>query len=265
MPLRWLGNLREGRTRLPWGYGYEIGLSGVEFEDTLHPTRGGWRLSFTAHPEGPAPRDLHAGDEVAVLTEAKRPQVFRDDGAFDRRAYMAQQNIDLVATLRAPELIERISSPTPTLGTVLAQARRRLRDEIDVLFASTPQVAGVLRAMLLGDRSFVDRAEAADFQKTGGFHVLVVAGLHVGAVAFALYWVGRKLRLSRAWTMLFTLPTLAAYVAVVAERAPVLRAAMMAGKVMLGGFFFSPRGFVNSAAVVHPLFFVARHSARLRR
>src|SRR6202140_4736199 len=113
--------------------------------------------------EGAPPPDLHEGDEVAVLTEAKRPQVFKDDGAFDRRAYLAQQNIDLVATLRAPELVERISSPTATIGTVLARARRRLRDEIDELFANTPQAAGVLRAMLLGARSFLDKTDAADF------------------------------------------------------------------------------------------------------
>jgi len=80
----------------------------------------------------------------------------------------------------------------------------------------------MLRAMLLGDRSFVDQAEASDFQKTGVFHVLVVAGLHVGALAFALYWVGRKVRLSRVWTMLFTLTVLSAYVGVVEQRAPVL-------------------------------------------
>jgi len=163
-PLRWHGRLRDEPTRLPWGYGYEIELSGVAFEDALRAARGGLRLSFTAHPEGALPPDLHAGDEVAVLTEAKRPQVLRDEGAFDRRGYLAQQNIDLVATLRAPELIERIASPTPTIGTVLARARRRLRDEIDELLSSTPQVAGVLRAMLLGDRSFVDQAEAADFR-----------------------------------------------------------------------------------------------------
>jgi len=48
--------------------------------------------------------------------------------------------------------------------------------------------------MLLGDRSFVDREEGTDFQKTGVFHVLVLAGLHVGALAFALYWAGRRLR-----------------------------------------------------------------------
>src|SRR5260370_37453041 len=134
------------------------------------------------------PPDFHAGDEVAVLTEAKQPQVFKDEGAFDRRAYLAQQNIDLTATLRAPQLIERIASPAPTIRTILARARRRLRDEMDELFAGTPQVAGVLRAMLLGDRNFVDRAEAVDFEKTGLFHVLVVPGWRVVALRSAVYW-----------------------------------------------------------------------------
>ena len=257
-PLRWHGHLRDEPTRLPWGYGYEIELSGVEFEEALHPARGGLRVSFTAHPEGGPLPDLHAGDEVAVLTEARRPQVFRDEGAFDRRAYLAQQSIDLVATLRAPELIERIASPTPTIGTNLAWARRRLRDEIDELLAGVPQAAGVLRAMLLGDRSFVDQDEAVDFQKTGVFHVLVVAGLHVGALAFALYWAGRKLRLSRLWTMLFTLTTLSAYVAVVEQRAPVLRAAMMAATVVLGGLFFRRLELLNSAAVAALILLAAR-------
>src|SRR5713226_2748484 len=257
-PLRWQGQLRDEPTRLPWGFGYEIELSGVEFEEAPHPAQGGLRLSFTVHPEGAPPPDLHAGDEVAVLTEAKRPQVFKDEGAFDRRAYLAQQNIDLEATLRAPELIEWIASPTPTIGTYLARARRRLRDEIDKLFAGTPQAAGVLRAMLLGDRSFVDRAEAVDFQKTGVFHVLVVAGLHVGALAFALYWAGRRLRLSPMWTILFILTLLFAYVAVVEQRPPVLRAAMMAAIVVLGGFFFRRLELLNSAAVAALILLVAK-------
>src|SRR6266481_742243 len=257
-PLRWHGQLRDEPTRLPWGYGYEIELSGVEFDGALRSARGGLRLSFTSHPEEAPPPELHAGDEVAALTEAKRPQVFKDEGAFDRRAYLAQRNIDLVATLRAPELIERLSSPIRTAGTRLARTRRRLRDEIDELFVGTPQVAGVLRAMLLGDRSFVDREEGADFQKTGVFHVLVIAGLHVGALAFALYWAGRRLRLSPMWTILFTLTLLFAYVAVVEQRPPVLRAAMMAAIVVLGGFFFRRLELLNSAAVAALILLVAK-------
>ena len=257
-PLRWHGRLRDEPMRLPWGYGYEIDLSCVEYQNTLVPARGGLRLSFTLHPDQPTPPELHAGDTVAVLTQAKRPQVFRDDGAFDRRAYLAQQNIDLVATLRAPELIARETLAVPTIGTRLARARRRLRDEIDTLFAGKPQVAGVLRAMLLGDRSFIDRSESTDFQKTGVFHVLVVAGLHVGALAAFLFWAGRKLRLSPVAIIVFTLTLLFAYVAVVEQRPPVLRAAIMTLVVVIGGFFFRRLDLLNSAAVAALLLLIAK-------
>lgn len=257
-PLTWHGRLRDEPVRLPWGYGYEVELAGVEYQNTLLPARGGLRLSFTPHPGEEALQELHAGDEIAVLTQAKRPQVFRDDGAFDRRAYLATQDVHLVATLRAPELLERISTPRPTAATLLARARRRLRDEADTLFGARPEVAGVLRAMLLGDRSFVDRDEATDFQKTGVFHVLVVAGLHVGALAAVLFWAGRRLRLSPQWTILFTLSLLFAYVAVVEQRPPVLRAALMAATVLIGGFFYRRLDLVNSAAVAALLLLVAR-------
>ena len=231
-PLRWHGKLRDEPARLPWGYGYEIELASVDYQNALVPIRGGLRLSFSPHPGEPEVPDLHAGDEIAVLTQAKRPQVFRDDGAFDRRAYLASQNIDLVATLRAAGLVDRLSTGQPSPATLLARARRRLRDEIDTLFSAKPEAAGVLRAMLLGDRSFVDRDEASDFQKTGVFHVLVVAGLHVGALAVFLFWAGRKLRLSPLWTVIFALTLLAAYVAVVEQRPPVLRAAVMTAAVV---------------------------------
>lgn len=260
-PLRWHGRLRDEPTRLPWGYGYEIALSGVEYENELLPASGGLRLSFSTHPDEPQPPDLHAGDEVAALVQAKLPQVFRDDGAFDRRAYLASQNIDLVATLRSAALLEREVPAQPTFGTWVARARRRLREEVDSLFASRPEVAGVLRAMLLGDRTFVDRKESTDFQKTGVFHVLVVAGLHVGALAAFLFWITRKLRLRPILTLLLTLTTLFAYTAVVEQRPPVLRAALMASIVVLGSFFFRRLDLLNSAAVAALLLLIAKPMA----
>jgi competence protein ComEC len=60
------------------------------------------------------------------------------------------------------------------------------------MFPNHPEVAAILRAMLLGDRSFVERNESVAFQKTGVFHVLVVAGLHVGALAAFLFWCSRR-------------------------------------------------------------------------
>src|SRR5258707_9704494 len=75
-PLRCHGHLRDEPTRLPWGYGYEIEISGVDFEGTLRAARAGLRLSFTTRPEEAPPPELHSGNGVPVFTEAKRPQDF---------------------------------------------------------------------------------------------------------------------------------------------------------------------------------------------
>ncbi len=258
-PLRWHGRLRDEPARLPWGYGYEIELTGVEYVGSFVSARGGLRVSFTDNPEEThTPPDVHAGDEVVVVAQARLPQVFRDDGAFDRRAYSEQQNIDLTASLRAPELMERTAAAHLTAATLLAHARRRLQDEVDTLFPGRPQVDGVLRAMLLGDRSFVEQTESTDFQKTGVFHVLVVAGLHVGALAVFLFWIGRALKLTPVWTALTTLIVLLAYVAVLEQRPPVLRAALMTAIVVLGGLFFRRLDLLNSAGIAALILLVAK-------
>lgn len=256
-PLKWYGQLRDEPQKLPWGYGLEIELKAVQYQNALQPVRGGLRLSFSPNPnERPLP-ELHAGDRVAALAQARQPQVFKDEGAFDRRTYLATQNVDLLGTLRAPELIERTSRGHLSVTTVVARVRRRLREELDTLFASQPQDAAVLRAMLLGDRSFVEREESTNFQKTGVFHVLVVAGLHVGALAAFLFWFGRRARVSPGWTILLVIATLCAYVAVVEQRPPVLRAALVAAIVVLGRIFYRRLDLLNSAAIAALILLIA--------
>lgn len=254
-PLRWRGVLRQEPAKLPWGLGYDIDLSEVDYEGRPVPVAGGLRINFSPRDGEEAP-DVHAGDAVSVVVQAALPQVFRDEGAFDRRAYLASQHTDLIATLRVGTLLGRIQ-PGQGVATWLPRIRRRLRDEIDELFAASPEVAATMRAMLLGDRSFVERREAESFQKTGAFHILVVAGLHVGAIAFVLFWIGRRIKLKVLWTALFTLSVLLAYVAVVEQRPPVLRAAIMAAVVVIGSTFFRRLELLNSAAVAGLILLIA--------
>jgi len=260
-PLRWYGYLRSEPSRLAWGIGLEMELSGVETAEGMIPVSGGMRMGFTPKEGEAALPEVHAGDEVSVLALARLPLVFRDAGAFDRREYLTQQNIHLLATLRASSLLERISTPPATMGTRLARLRALLRERLDSLYPDAPQTAGILRAMLLGDRSLVDQAESVDFQKTGVFHVLVVAGLHVGALAYFLYWLGKRLRLPRTLATVLLLAALFAYIAVVEQRAPVLRAGLMTGIVVLAGFFYRRLEILNSAAVAALVLLVAKPSS----
>jgi competence protein ComEC len=124
-----------------------------------------------------------------------------------------------------------------------------LLGRLDAAFASAPEQAAILRAMLLGDRMFVTSEVSTEFQKTGAYHVLVVAGLHVGALCVFLLWLGRKLR-SPAWlTGFVTFGALVAYVGIVQDRPPILRAALMAAFYLAARPFFRRVELLNTVAL----------------
>jgi competence protein ComEC len=257
-PLRWIGTLRNEPSRLPWGYGLDMDLNAVEMAEGTLPVTGGMRIGFTPRDDDPHLPDVHTGDEISALAEARLPLVYKDPGAFDRREFLARQNIHLLATLRASTLLEKRVAGRPTLQTRVARLRNHLRDSLENLFPGSPQTAGILKAMLLGDRSFVDRAESTDFQKTGVYHVLVVAGLHVGALALFLFWLARKLHLPRGITATLVIAMLFAYVTLIEQRAPVLRATLMAAIVVVGTRFYRRLDLLNSAAMAALILLIAK-------
>jgi competence protein ComEC len=249
-PLRWRGRLREDPMALPWGRRYEIDLEQVEQAGETIPISGGLRVSLYRDTRDLAELPLlRAGDRVEALVKARPPRNFLDPGAFDLRGYLARQGINLTGSLRSGELLQRIEQPRPTLSQRLARVRGALLARLDSLFADQPARASVLRAMLLGDRSFVDSDVVTAFQKTAAYHVLVVAGLHVGALVVFLLWLCRTLRFARIVTTITTLAVLAAYVGVVQDRPPILRAALMAALYLCARPLFRRIDLLNTIAL----------------
>src|SRR6185437_8870776 len=238
---------------LPWGQRFEMNMDHVEVAGREIAITGGLRVNLYNDSREPAssdaPLDLRAGDRVVVLMKAHPPRTFLDPGAFDVHGYLARQNIDLTGSLRNEELLQVLDRPPPGARARLARARGALFTKLDGLFRADPRRAAVLRAMLLGDRSFVDSRVVTAFQKTAAYHVLVVAGLHVGALAVFFFWLGRRFRLPIAVTSLLTIAALAAYVGVVQDRPPILRAALVAGLYLCARPLFRRVELLNTIAV----------------
>ena len=248
--LRWRGRLREDPLTLPWGRRYEIDLEGVESASVMLPVSGGLRANLYGESHlDEAPQGLRAGDRVEALLRAQPPRNFLDPGAFDLRGYLAGQKIDVTGSLRSGELLTLIDRPRPSVLQRLARARGNLFARLDSLFAAQPKTAAVLRAMLLGDRSFVDSDVVTAFQKTAAYHVLVVAGLHVGALVVFLFWLCRRMRFSIGATSCVTLIVLGGYVGVVQDRPPILRAALMAGLYLCSRPLFRRVDLLNTVAL----------------
>jgi competence protein ComEC len=256
-PLRWQGRLRDDPLRLPWGYRYVISLQQVETGGRMIPVSGGLRLNFyTDREHVEPPPAVRAGDTVEALAKAREPSDFLDPGSFDYRGYLANQGIELTGTLRSAELLRKQPGSPPTFGERVARVRGAMRREADGLF--DPREAPVIRAMLLGDRSFVDTTLAQSFQKSGSYHVLVIAGLHVAVLTLALFWLCRRLHLSPGVTTFVILGALAAYVIVVQDRPPVERAALMAAVVLLARLFYRRVSVLNSVSVAAIVLLLAR-------
>jgi competence protein ComEC len=263
-PLRWRGHLRETPMLLPWGRRIDIDLESVEVQDVVYPISGGLRANLylsNGRTEDIAD-DWLAGDHVQMLVKAREPRNFMDPGAYDERAHMAREHVDLIGAMRSGELLQFLGDePHTPLRYRLAQIRGNLLARIDALFPDNPERAAVLRAMLLGDRSFVDNDVVQAFQKTSAYHVLVIAGLHVGAIIVFLLWATGKLKLGRLGAAITTLVGLAAYVGVVEDRTPILRAAMIAAFYLLARPLFRRIDLLNTVALAALVFLIWRPSS----
>jgi competence protein ComEC len=248
--LRWRGRLRSDPLQLPWGMRYEINLEEVESSAGVTPVAGGLRLTYY-FPESASvdPPPARAGDRIEVLARARPVYNFGDPGSFDFRGYLARQNIQLQGSLRNGLLLTIVDHPRLNLFARLARARGRLLTSLNDLFASRPDEGALARAMLLGDRSFVERDRVADFQKTGVYHVLVLAGLHVGALAAFFLWAGRRLRLGLFPRVFLTLFALTAYACIVEDRPPIIRAVLMAAVFLSAKLIYRRMDLINAAAV----------------
>ncbi len=248
LPMRWRGVMRENAEVLPWGTRFDVDLNGVEVSGEEINVSGGLRATYFGEYVAHA-ADLRAGDSVELLAQAHIPRNFKDPGAFDTRAELARQNIQLTASLRNLELVHQIPGPAPLLRHRLARLRAVLLNRVDVLFSGVPQQAAVLSAMLLGDRNFIENEFSDAFTKTSSYHVLVIAGLHVAALAAFVVWICRRLRMGRFASSAASLCALAAYLAIVQDRPPILRATLMAAVYLLGRAFFRRLDLLHSALI----------------
>src|ERR1019366_2315889 len=87
----------------------------------------------------------------------------------------------------------------------------------------------VLKAVLWGDRTSLDSDTIQDFRKTGLYHLLVIAGLHVGLLTLLLGLLLRPLSWNPGAKALFMLAFLLGYSLLVQQRASTLRATFMIG------------------------------------
>lgn len=140
---------------------------------------------------------LQYGDRIRSWAKFDVPRNYQNPGALDYAGALRRKGIHMLARVKSALLVERLPGDCGNAwGRLASRARRSVRRKLaDLASSAMPRPAAVLACIVLGDDSLLDSRTREAFQNSGTYHVLVVSGLHVAALSWALM---RFLELLRA-------------------------------------------------------------------
>lgn len=197
---------------------------GIYSRDPTPATSAG-NIADTGEGGAPTMRIFHYGERIRLPAKLRLPRNFRNPGAFDYQAYLAAHGIAALASSKA----ENVELLAGSAGSRVEYWRSRLRRSViaKVHELWRAREAALIDAMVIGEEAFIDRDTRADFQRSGTYHILVVSGMNVSILAFVIFWMLRRLRLSDVPATLLTVGSCFAYAFLTEVGAPVWRATLM--------------------------------------
>lgn len=170
--------------------------------------------------------ELRHGARIRVLTILDRDDDYRNPGVMPFTEYLERKGYDATGVIKSPLLVERLEDAQVFLPLAwLYQWRSIVEQQFDRHFSI--ETAGVLDAVLLGNRHKVSREAADRFREGGTFHVLVIAGLHISFIAGLLFLLIRRLTRNRIVQFATVVILVSGYSLAVGAEAPVIRAALV--------------------------------------
>ena len=100
--------------------------------------------------------------------------------------------------------------------------------------------------MIMGDDSLLLRDVREEFQQTGVYHLLVVSGMNVALLAFALFWLARRLRLPQWPASLLTIVLSIFYAYIAGMGVPIMRAVLMLSLFLVARLLYRDRSGLNA-------------------
>jgi competence protein ComEC len=248
-PVRLTGIVRQDAAVTAFGVTVTIDVRELVNHDRSLPTKGGVRVAIVGAFASAAARQWTQGRTVALVTALREPLDYRDPGVASDRERLARQGIALIGTVKSAALVTPVSR-----GSMLEEAASALRACVrDVTRTAvgqwSPRGAGVVTAILIGDRSGLDPEDERRLQEAGTYHVIAISGGNIALLTSLLVVIGRSLRLSPRQAAAGAIVFLAFYGYAAGLAASVLRATL-AGIIYLAARLLDHRGPALNALAV---------------
>ncbi|MBI5280177.1 MAG: ComEC/Rec2 family competence protein [Candidatus Solibacter usitatus] len=215
----------------------------------------GSRVQVALPGDGPA---FEYGRRVELRARVRETRGFHNPGSFDLEAWMARRDVFWTATAARgaePRLLPGVCGSF--WRRALARLRAGMLARIDVLYPGDSYHSGMMRGLLLGDRSGIRKAWVEDFRRTGTYHALVISGSHVTLVC-GIFLLWRRFFGYGVRTILLSgAATAWLYALLAGGDAPVLRAAAGFALFAAGKLYYRRTHILNLLAAVALAFLAA--------
>jgi ComEC/Rec2-related protein len=187
------------------------------------------------------------GERLRFPAKLRMPRNYRNPGAMDLAGYLSSQGIRLTGSARASNVEVLPGFVGSRIGLWRSAARRSALAHIMQLWPG--ERGALMQAALIGGRAFFGRDIKTDFQRTGTYHILVVSGINVGILAFAVFWLLRKLPFGETWATILTILLSWGYAFVADLGSPIVRATITLNIYLLTRLLFRDRAGLNALGI----------------
>lgn len=222
-------------------------------EDKSTPIRNG-RIKVTVYSDSPL-SELQYGKVVRIGAKLEIPAGQRNIGGFDYRRFLAAKGITAVCSIN-PSQINVLEGSRGFFPKTAGYAIRR--SVLDALYGSLPeQAASLVSGMLIGYTQEMPESLEDAFRRAGLSHIMAVSGANLAFLLMPFIWVLKRAGLNPRWAAVIAFPVMLLYVFATGMEASVMRAAIMAGIMLLGMIIWRQTDFfcsISASALVILLF-----------
>lgn len=166
--------------------------------------------------------NIAPGDRLEIQGTLHRPFEF-ESGKFSYEKYLRQRRIFFMLTVGRNGFVRIVDPEKPK--PIFVRLREYLKSRVDEYFPEFE--GGILKAVLLGDRTHISREVRDVFSKTGTAHVLAISGLHMGILLLIFLFVLGFLPVGLNARYALAIILLLLYLPVAGARVSVIRSGIM--------------------------------------
>ena len=143
--------------------------------------------------------DIGVGNILRLTGNVVSPERPGNPGQFDEQVYFRSQGLDASLFLQKYEVIDDKEDG-------IAMLLYRVRCFLAGAFAAVvpEREAGILSAMLLGEKSGLDDEVRELYTETGIAHILAISGLHISMIGMGLFAFLRRFVMPMRWAVIVT-------------------------------------------------------------